>query len=283
MSSAYKAELELAKPRITLLVALTAAAGFALAPGETDWPRLFWTVIGVALAAASTGCLNQVLESDFDALMERTKHRPLPSGRVGRRAAYALGLIWGAAGLGLLAWKVNAASFGLTAFTLVSYLLIYTPMKRYSPWSLWVGAVPGALPPVIGWAAGGGPLDGQAAALFLLQFFWQLPHFLALAWIYRKDYAQGGYRVWAVNDPAGVETAWQMAATSCALVVASLLPYAAGLAGGGYLIGAAALGGLVLLAGLKPLGKLSGANARQVFLASLVYLPSIYVLLLVQR
>ncbi len=274
--------LELSKPRITLLVALTAAAGFTLAAGHgVDWTKLFWTAIGVALAAASTGCLNQALEADFDALMDRTKRRPLPSGRVRRGVAFVLGLAWGAVGLGLLAWKVNAASFGLTAFTLVSYLLVYTPMKRFSPWSLWVGAVPGALPPVIGWVAGAGPLDGRAAALFLLQFFWQLPHFLALAWIYREDYAKGGYRVWAVNDPSGVETAWQMGATSCALVLASLVPYAVGLAGPGYLVGAMALGGMVLIAGLKSIWDLGGRNARQVFLASLVYLPSIYALLLV--
>lgn len=283
MSSACSAPLELAKPRITLLVALTAAAGFVLASGPAaDGPKLFWTVIGVALAAASTACLNQALEADFDALMERTKRRPLPSGRVGRGAAWALGLAWGVAGLGLLAWKVNATSFGLTAFTLVSYLLVYTPMKRVSPWSLWVGAVPGALPPVIGWTAGGGPLDGRAAALFLLQFFWQLPHFLALAWMYREDYARGGYRVWAVDDPAGAATARQMAATSCALVLASLTPYAAGLAGGGYLAGAAALGSLVVTSGLKSIWKPEDRNARPIFLASLVYLPSIYTLLLIR-
>lgn len=276
--------LELAKPRITLLVALTAAAGFALASGHGgDWARLCWTAIGVALASASTGCLNQALEADLDALMERTRRRPLPSGRVRLSVAFALGLAWGAAGLGLLAWKVNAASFGLTAFTLASYLLVYTPMKRLSPWSLWVGAVPGALPPVIGWVAAGGALDGRAAALFLLQFFWQLPHFLALAWLYRQDYARGGYRTWAVDDPSGVETAWQMGATSCALVLAGLVPYAAGLTTAGYLPGAAALGVLVLTAGLKPLRDFGGRNARQVFLASLVYLPSIYGLLIAAR
>lgn len=273
--------LELAKPRITALVALTAAAGFSLASGGVwYWARLAWTALGVALASASTGCLNQVLEADFDALMERTKDRPVPSGRVRRDAAYALGFLWGAAGLGLLAWKVNWAACGLTAFTLASYLLVYTPMKRFSPWSLWVGAVPGALPPVIGWVAGGGALDGRAAALFLLQFFWQLPHFLALSWLHREDYARGGFRVWSVDDPSGAETARQMAATSGALVLASLVPCATGLTGPAYLIGAAALGALCLAAGFKPLRDFRGRNARQVFLASLVYLPSIYALLI---
>lgn len=275
--------LELAKPRITVLVALTAAAGFWLASGGGAPARLAWTALGVALASASTGCLNQVLEERHDALMDRTKRRPLPSGRVRRPAAVALGLAWGAAGLGILAWKVNAGAFGLTAFTLGSYLLAYTPMKRVTPWSLWVGAVPGALPPVIGWVAGGGALDARAAALFALQFFWQLPHFLALSWLYREDYARGGYRVWAVDDPTGVETAWQIAATSSALAMAGLFPYFAGLAGPGSLAGAGCLGAAAVAAGFKPFRDHRGRNAREVFLGSLVYLPSIYGLLIAGR
>ena len=200
--------LALAKPRITLLVALCAAAGFALAShGPLDWARLAWTTLGVALASASTGCLNQVFEAEFDGLMRRTRNRPVPAGRVTPAAAYTLGLAWGAMGLGVLAWKVNALSCGLTAFTLVSYLLVYTPMKRFSSFSTWVGAIPGALPPVIGWTAAGGALDAGAAALFGIQFLWQMPHFLALAWMYREDYALGGYKVYPVTDPSGVSTA----------------------------------------------------------------------------
>ena len=179
-----RAYLALAKPRITVMVALCAAAGYALASrGTLDWTRLAWTVIGVALASASTGCLNQVLEADLDARMKRTARRPIPMGQVAPGLAHALGLLWGAAGLGLLAWKVNGISCGLTAFTLVSYLLVYTPMKRFSPLSTWVGAIPGALPPVIGWTAAGGALDSSAAVLFGIQFLWQMPHFLALAWL----------------------------------------------------------------------------------------------------
>ena len=227
-----RAYLELAKPRITMLVALCAAAGYMLAcRGPIDRTRLLWAVIGVALASASKGGLNQVLEADLDARMKRTSRRPIPTGRVTPAAAHALGLAWGAAGLGILAWKVNALACGLTAFTLVSYLLVYTPMKRFSPLSTWVGAIPGALPPVIGWTAAGGALDASAAALFGIQFLWQMPHFLALAWLYRDDYAAGGYRVSSVADPSGAGLAWQMAAAAALLLAVSILPFGLGLAG----------------------------------------------------
>jgi len=279
-----KDHLALAKPRITALVALCAAAGFALASrGTPDWARLAWTALGVALASASTGCLNQVLESEFDARMERTKGRPLPAGRVRPAAAHALGLLWGAAGLGVLAWKVNALACGLTAFTLVSYLLVYTPMKRFTPLSTWVGAVPGALPPVIGWAAAGGAMDARAAALFGIQFLWQMPHFLALAWLYRADYARAGYRVYPVTDPGGDSTAWQMAATSGLLVLVSAVPFGLGMAGTAYLAGALACGALFFLLSLDAARALGARSARRVFLASLAYLPLVLGLLVASR
>ncbi|MBI2387128.1 MAG: protoheme IX farnesyltransferase [Elusimicrobia bacterium] len=279
-----KAYLELAKPRITALVALCAAAGFALASrGPLDGARLLWTVIGVALASASTGCLNQVLEADLDARMKRTARRPIPTGRVTPAAAHALGLLWGAAGLGLLYWKVGGTACALTAFTLASYLLVYTPMKRFSPLSTWVGAVPGALPPVIGWTAAGGALDASAAVLFGIQFLWQMPHFLALAWLYREDYALGGYRVSSVTDPSGAELAWQMAATAGLLLVVSVLPFGLGLAGGAYLFTALSLGGVFLVLSLSAARELTQASARRVFLASLAYLPFVLAALVADR
>lgn len=279
-----KDALALAKPRITVLVALCAAAGFALASrGAVDWARLAWTTLGVALASASTGCLNQVFEAQFDGLMKRTRNRPVPAGRVSPAVAHALGLLWGAAGLGVLALKVNALSCGLTAFTLASYLLVYTPMKRFSPLSTWVGAVPGALPPVIGWTAAGGGLDAGAGALFAIQFLWQMPHFLALAWLYREDYALGGYRVYPVTDPSGDSTAWQMAATTGLLLAASALPFGLGLAGGFYLFGALSCGALFLLLSLAAARELDAVRARRVFLASLAYLPLVLALLLADR
>ncbi len=276
--------LTLAKPRITVMVALCAAAGYALAArGDMDWTRLAWTVIGVALASASTGCLNQVLEADLDARMKRTARRPIPMGHVAPGTAHALGLLWGAAGLGLLAWKVNAISCGLTAFTLVSYLLVYTPMKRFTPISTWVGAIPGALPPVIGWTAAGGALDASAAVLFGIQFLWQMPHFLALAWLYREDYALGGYRVVSVTDPSGTELAWQMSATAALLLAVSILPFGLGLAGRAYLFTALALGGLFLVIALAAARELTAASARRVFLASLAYLPLVLSALVADR
>lgn len=282
--SAGRAYLELAKPRITVLVALCAAAGFALASrGPLDWTLLAWTLAGVALSSASTGCLNQVLEAEFDGRMERTRRRPVPSGRVSPAAAHALGILWGAAGLGLLAWKVNAYACGLTAFTLASYLLVYTPMKRFSPLSTWVGAVPGALPPVIGWAAAGGPLDGRAGALFAVQFLWQMPHFLALAWMYREDYARGGYKVGAVVDPSGASTAWQMAACSGLLLAASAAPYALGMTGARSLVGAICVGAWFLALSLAAARELTNLTARRVFLASLAHLPIVLALLVADR
>lgn len=279
-----KDALALAKPRITVLVALCAAAGFALAArGPLDRARLWWTVLGVALAAASTGCLNQVLEAEFDARMDRTKGRPLPAGRLSAGRALALGLAWGAAGLGLLAAKVNAAACALTAFTLVSYLLVYTPLKRRSPLSTWIGGIPGALPPVIGWVAAGGALGARAGALFAIQFLWQMPHFLALAWLYREDYARGGYRVYPVTDPSGASTAWQMAATSGLLLAASAVPFGLGLAGWAYLAGALACGALFLLLNLAAARELTHLAAKRVFLASLAYLPFVLALLVADK
>ncbi len=272
--------LALAKPRITVMVAACAAAGFALAsPGTVDWERLAWMILGVSLASAATGCLNQVFEADLDARMKRTAARPLPAGRISPGSAHALGLLWGATGLAVLAWKSGATACGLTAFTFASYLLVYTPMKRFSPLSTWVGALPGALPPVIGWTAAGGALDAGAGALFAIQFLWQLPHFLALGWLYREDYAAGGFRISPVTDPTGASTAWQMAVSAELLLAASLLPWFLGMAGAVYLAGALVCGGAFLYYSLAAARDLTAPSARRVFLASLAYLPLVLVLL----
>ena len=199
------------------------------------------------------------------------------------QAAVTCAWLWCAAGLGILAWKVDGISCGLTAFTLVSYLLVYTPMKRFSPLSTWVGAVPGALPPVIGWAAAGGALDSSAAVLFGIQFLWQMPHFLALAWLYREDYALGGYRVVSVTDPSGAELAWQMGATAALLLAVSILPFGLGLAGRAYLFTATGLGALFLVLSLAAARELTQAAARRVFLASLAYLPLVLSALVADR
>ncbi|NNN07216.1 MAG: protoheme IX farnesyltransferase [Elusimicrobia bacterium] len=276
--------LSLAKPRITLLVALCAAAGFALASrGRLDRAKLGWTALGVALAAASTGCLNQVLEAKSDALMNRTRGRPIPAGRVRPGTALLLGTAWGAAGLALLAWKAGATACGLTAFTLASYLAVYTPMKRVSPLSTWIGAIPGALPPVIGWAAAGRALDADAAALFAIQFLWQMPHFLALARLYQEDYARGGLRVYGAVDPSGTRTSRQLVSTSGLLLTASVAPYALGLAGATYLACALACGAAFFLTCLSTVRVLDERAARRVFVASLAYLPLVLSALVLNR
>lgn len=285
MPTALRSSLALAKPRITVLVSLTAGAGYWLASprGGLDVPRLLWTLAGVALASASTGCLNQVLEAEHDARMKRTSSRPIPSGAVPPGAAHALGLLWGAAGLGLLAWKAGPTACALTALTLASYLLVYTPMKRFSSISMWVGAVPGALPPVIGWTAAGGGLDGGAAALFALLYVWQIPHFLALGWMLREDYARGGFKVASTVDPSGFETSWQMAASTAALLAVSVLPYAAGLAGVWYLAAAAVLGAWFMRASAKAALELTDAAAKRAFLASVAYLPLLLAVLALDK
>mgnify|MGYP001568110241 FL=1 len=215
--------------------------------------------------------------------MRRTAGRPVPSGRVSPGAAHAWGLLWGVSGLCLLAWKSGATACALTAFTLASYLLVYTPMKRFSPLSTWVGAIPGALPPVIGWTAAGGALDAGAGALFSIQFLWQLPHFLALGWLYREDYAAGGFRISPVTDPSGASTAWQLAVTAELLLAASLLPFALGLAGGLYLLGAVVCGSVFLYHSLAAAHELTVASTRRVFLTSLAYLPVVFSLLVANR
>jgi len=173
--------------------------------------------------------------------------------------------------------------YELIAATLASYLLVYTPMKRFSPLSTWVGAVPGALPPVIGWTAAGGALDASAAALFGIQFLWQMPHFLALAWLYREDYARGGFRVVSVVDPSGAALAKQLSATAALLLAVSILPFGLGLAGRAYLFTALALGFVFLGLSLAAARELTQASARRVFLSSLAYLPLVLTALVADR
>ncbi len=260
---------------------LTAAAGFLLASRPpVEWMRLLWVSIGVALASAATGCLNQVMEVSEDSRMRRTRGRPLPQGRLRPVPAAAFGAALAVFGGLVLLKRVNPLSFALTVFTLASYLLVYTPLKKKSSLALWIGAIPGAMPPLIGWAAAAGNLPSAAWVLFAIQFLWQIPHFLALSWLYREDYARAGFRVASLDDPSGSSLARQMGAASLLLAAASLAPYALGSGGAGCAAGAAALGLVSTAVGLKPVWVFSERNVREVFLASLVYLPCVYFLLL---
>lgn len=271
--------LQLAKPRIALMVALTVWLGWALAGGETTWSLLAVT-LGAALAAAACGALNQRLEIVEDGLMSRTKNRPLPTGRIAPRAALIFGLVLAAVGPAMV-WAAGGALAGaLTAATIVLYVLVYTPLKKVTPQTTWIGAAAGATSPLIGWTAAGGPLDERAFTLFAIQFLWQIPHFLALFWIYREDYARAGFKVMPVVHPSGGTTAIQIAVHSFTLLPATIAPSLVGLASPGYAIGAFAVSGSFLLLGLRASWTMTVDDNRRLFLASLAFLPLIFGMIL---
>jgi len=276
--------LELTKPRITLLVVFTTLVGFVVgAPGALPALPLLAVLAGTTLVAAGASALNMLLERDTDALMLRTRTRPLPAGRLRVPEALLFGLSLTALGLGLLAWLSGWLAAAVAAATWASYLFAYTPLKRRTSLSTLVGAVPGALPPVIGWAAARQSLDGGAFVLFAILFLWQIPHFLAIAWIYRDDYARAGLPMLPVLDREGRLTGRQAVIHSLALLLVSLTPVAAGLAGHVYLAGAVVLGiGLTLIAFRLAVLRTVPA-ARALFLASVLYLPALLALLLLRR
>ncbi|UPT75836.1 MAG: heme o synthase [Elusimicrobiota bacterium] len=275
-----KAYLELSKPRIALMVALTTWLGWALAGGAAT-PALPVVILGAALAAAACGALNQRLERVEDGIMNRTKNRPLPTGRVTPDAALAFGLVLAVLGT-VMVWAAGGGlAASLTAATIVLYVGIYTPLKKFTPQTTWIGAAAGATSPLIGWAAAGGPMDARAATLFAIQFLWQIPHFLALFWIYREDYAKAGFKVMPVVHPDGGTTAIQIAIHSFTLLPATLAPALVGMARPSYALGALAVSGSFLLLGLRASWTMTVVDNRRLFLASLMYLPAIFVLLLI--
>jgi protoheme IX farnesyltransferase len=275
--------VELTKPRVAVLVLFTVAAGAWLAGrGELDLLLLVHTVTATALVAAGASALNQLLERHSDARMRRTADRPLPTGRLQPLEVLLFGLGLGAAGLAYLALATRQPLAVLVAaVTFVLYAFVYTPLKRVTTLNTLVGAVPGALPPVIGWTAVRGTLAPEAGVLFAVLFLWQVPHFLAIAWIYREEYARAGLRMLPVVDPEGKVTGRQMVLYCLALVLVSLLPVLAGQAGLVYLTGALLLGVGFLWHTLGFLVEVSDARARRVLRASLLYLPLLLALLLV--
>jgi protoheme IX farnesyltransferase len=268
--------MALAKPELTLLSVLTAVCGAYLASGPNLVPTvILHTFIGTLLVGSGAGALNQLIERQYDRLMRRTANRPLPAGRVRPSEAFGFGVLAASVGVADLAIFTNTFAACIAAATLVTYLFLYTPLKRLTPMATVVGGIPGALPPVIGWVAVRGELSAEALALFGILFFWQMPHFLALAWMYRSDYARAGYRMLTVSDPEGATTSKHILGHSTGLCVASLLPYILGFLTIEYAISALILGGLFLLFILNLLRKRTNTAARQVFLASLLYLPAI--------
>jgi protoheme IX farnesyltransferase len=272
--------LVLAKPRIGVMVMATVALGYLLSGAETG-PRLWWAILGSGLASGACGALNQWLEAGVDGRMQRTAKRPLPAGRISSTKALLFGLALAAAGLAILYFGSGALPCFVTALTIFSYVALYTPLKQVTPHTTWIGAAAGAAPPLIGWAAGVGSLPAQAWALFAIQFLWQIPHFLALFWLYREDYARAGFRVMPVVDPAGGLTAAQIAVHSLTVLLASLMPIFLGMAGVRYGIAALLLSTGYLALGLKASWTLAAADTRRLFLASLAYLPIIFGMLLI--
>ena len=222
--------LSLCKPRISLLVALTSALGYALARGVSG-AHLNWMLLGVTLSSSASACLNQWLEFKQDALMERTKKRPIPQGRIAPRAALAFGLVLAFSGFFILLFKSNFLTLFLTELTVAVYVLIYTPLKMATPQTTWIGAFAGAMPPLIGWAAATGKLSLEAWILFAIQFLWQIPHFLALFWMNREDYARAGFKVMPALDPEGQITSAQIALHSFSVLPVVLLPAFCGMSG----------------------------------------------------
>jgi protoheme IX farnesyltransferase len=276
--------LELTKPRITTLVVFTALVGFVTATAASPWSAgLAAALVGTGLVAAGASVLNQVMERDTDALMHRTRMRPIPAGRILPNEARRFGAALTLAGLALLA-VVCGPLAALVAFsTWASYLFLYTPLKRRTHLATLVGAVPGALPPVIGWAAARDSLEPGAFILFAIVFLWQIPHFLAIAWLYRDDYARAGFPMLPVIDREGSLAGRQAVLHSVALLVVSLAPVAAGLGGAVYMAGAVVLGVGLTLAALRLARERDLGSARSLFFASIVYLPALTSLLLLAR
>ena len=266
--------VELVKARLTLLVLLTTAVGFYLgAEGPINFVALLHTVFGTAAAAAGAAALNQWWEYNLDALMERTRSRPVPAGRMRPRDAVILGSALSIFGVAYLAFVCNALSAALAAITIIIYIFAYTPLKRVSTFNTALGAVPGALPPMIGWAAARGTLNAGAWTLFAILFFWQLPHFFAIAWMYRDDYARAGFQMISSDDRTGERSASQSVFFCMLLFVVAGLPAFLGIATVFYLLAELILGAVFVAVAMRFLKTRARTDARRLFITSIIYLP----------
>lgn len=274
----------LTKPRLNFLVLITTLGGmYIAAPDGVALPVLFHALVGTALVAGGAAALNQVWERDTDGLMRRTRRRPIPGGRLRAVDGAWFGTLLSAAGLIELTWKVNPLASAVAAATLVSYVFVYTPLKTRTSLSTLIGAVPGALPPVIGWAAATGTISIGAIVLFGIVFFWQMPHFLAIAWLYRDDYRQARIPLLPVLEPDGRRTGQQALLYAAALWPVSLLPAAIGLADVPYSVLATLLGaGLIALSAMFARER-TILSARRLFLYSIIYLPLLWTALVLDR
>lgn len=275
---------ELTKPRVVLMILITAFVGFYVGSGEVpNYLGLIKMLFGVALAAGGTLALNQFMERETDALMERTRRRPVPDGRIQAHEALWFGIVVAAAGLIYLWLAVNTLSALVTSFITLSYLVLYTPMKPRSSLCMLVGAIPGALPPVIGWVAARDSLDISAWVLFAIMFLWQVPHTLAIARLYCEDYAKAGIQFLPVIEPEGNSTNRQIVSHTAALLVVSLLPTLLGTAGPVYFVVAFVLGVGFLFYGIRLVLDSTLKRARHLLFASLVYLPVLLLVMALDR
>ena len=268
----------LTKPRLNFLVVATSAAAYYLGgSGSPDVWLMAQAVAGTALVAGGAAVLNQVYERDTDALMRRTRMRPLPDGRVPPAEAGVFGVTLSLAGLALLALRANGLAASLALATLVVYLVVYTPMKRRTSVATLVGAVPGALPALIGWTASHGSIDAGGAALFGIVFLWQIPHFMAIAWLYRDDYGKAGFPMLPVIEPEGRRAGKQAVIYAAALLPASLAPTLVGIAGPLYFGLALVLGLALIVLSVRFATKRNERSARALFFGSIIYLPLIWI------
>jgi protoheme IX farnesyltransferase len=266
--------IELVKARLTLLVLLTTAVGFYLGvEGPMNFAALLHTVLGTAAAAAGAAALNQWWEHKLDAMMQRTQFRPVPAGRMRPIEALVIGGTFSICGVAYLALGCNALSAALAAITIIVYIFAYTPLKTVSTFNTALGAVPGALPPMIGWAAARGTLNAGAWMLFAILFFWQLPHFFAIAWMYRDDYARAGFQMISTDDRTGERSASQSVFFCMLLLIIAGLPAYLGIATVFYLLAELLLGGVFVGMAMRFLKTRARADARRLFITSIIYLP----------
>ncbi|MEM7145460.1 MAG: heme o synthase [Verrucomicrobiota bacterium] len=274
--------ITLTKARLSLLVLVTTFFGFLLASkGAFQWMLLVHTLVGTGLTAFGSAVFNQLMEIDSDARMKRTSDRPLPAGRVPTSVAFLIG--WVLAGFGIvhLALKVNFQASFLAAVTLIIYLFVYTPMKRKSSLNTLVGGVAGAIPPVIGWVAGGGGYGVEAWFLFGLLFLWQLPHFVAINWMYREEYVRGGFVMWSNDDESGAKTSGLALVFSVMLTALLVVPYLCGFGGWVSLVGGVLLGLVMVGLSLRFRRERDRGSARRLFFYTLMYLPLVFVVLVI--
>jgi protoheme IX farnesyltransferase len=278
---------ELTKPEINFLIAITTAVGFwigsSAAPPHFTWAPFIHTLLGTVFVASGAGTLNQLIELQYDAQMRRTARRPLVSGRIPPLHALLFGVLLSVFGVVYLAIATSALASLLAVLTLLSYLFLYTPLKRITTLCTLVGAVPGAAPPLIGWAAARGHLDPAAWVLFAIVFLWQFPHFMSIAWMYREDYARAGYVVLPASALEGQFVAWQSLVPALGLFVVAIVPALRGQSGITYFAGAFVLGGAFLYYSARFALQRSVASARQLLFASIIYLPVLFALLALDK